>query len=341
MKKLLTALLSLTLVALPLSVFAQSAGSYPATLSFSGVANNQVAAGQNFTVDVLFNTGGVASSGADVIVEYDSSEASFVSATFPSATGIYPLVITDPPIQKTSGTTRILEMARSQSGGGTPTTGAGTFVKLTFSPLSVVGDTITLNFDFDGVGATVDSNITSATAVADLLGTATPITLTVVNGVTNAPIINSISPTNGNKDISQNVTIYGANFGATQGSGWVHIGTKTATVVSWSDTQIVVTIPSEPTLTQNSTRQMKVHRQDGQEANYTGYTYTVVPLPNSGPEEVMWASIVLVALGLSIFTYRKLYLVSSTPAAFTTPELSQLMSPQADSDNEDNISYRF
>jgi hypothetical protein len=324
-----------------MATFAQTAGSYPASLSFGGVTSNQVTVGQNFTVDVLFNTGGVASSGADVLVEYDPTQATFVSAVFPTVSGVYPLVVTPEPIQKTVGTKRVLEMARSQSGGGTATNGTGTFVKLTFTPLGAVGSTIALDFGFDGIGETIDSNITSATTVTDLLGTADSTTLTVVAAtVTSDPSISSISPASGSKDISQNVTIFGSNFGATQGAGYVHLGTKSMTVVSWTDTQIVITVPAESDLTANSTRQVKVHKEDGKEANYIGYTYTVAPLPNSGPEEIMWASIVLAALGMSFLAYRKMNYASNIQTSMPVETFANIMSPQENSD-EDSISYRF
>jgi len=39
------------------------------------------------------------------------------------------------------------------------------------------------------------------------------------------------------------VTVNGTNFGATQGSSTITVGGVGAQVVSWSDTQIVITIP--------------------------------------------------------------------------------------------------
>lgn len=40
------------------------------------------------------------------------------------------------------------------------------------------------------------------------------------------------------------MTLTGSGFGATQGSGSVGLQNTTATIVSWSDTQIVVTVPT-------------------------------------------------------------------------------------------------
>jgi hypothetical protein len=57
-----------------------------------------------------------------------------------------------------------------------------------------------------------------------------------------APKITSISPTSGVPGTQ--VTVIGTNFGATQGSGSVVLGTKSGVVVSWSNTQIVATVAS-------------------------------------------------------------------------------------------------
>ncbi|HEV7239250.1 MAG TPA: IPT/TIG domain-containing protein, partial [Thermoanaerobaculia bacterium] len=56
------------------------------------------------------------------------------------------------------------------------------------------------------------------------------------------PNVTSISPTSG--PVGTQVTITGTGFGTTQGSGLVWLGTKYATVVSWSDTQVVATVAS-------------------------------------------------------------------------------------------------
>jgi len=56
------------------------------------------------------------------------------------------------------------------------------------------------------------------------------------------PNVTGISPTSG--PVGTQVTITGTGFGTTQGSGLVWIGTKYATVVSWSDTQVVATVAS-------------------------------------------------------------------------------------------------
>ncbi len=55
-----------------------------------------------------------------------------------------------------------------------------------------------------------------------------------------APMITSVSPTTGAP--GSTVTISGSGFGSTQGSGSAWLGTTLATVVSWSDSQVVATV---------------------------------------------------------------------------------------------------
>src|SRR4051812_11237094 len=57
-----------------------------------------------------------------------------------------------------------------------------------------------------------------------------------------SPQVGSIGPISAQPTVQ--VTIGGKNFGATQGTGNVKFGTTTATINSWSDTQIVATVPS-------------------------------------------------------------------------------------------------
>ncbi|MES2934420.1 MAG: IPT/TIG domain-containing protein [Pseudomonadota bacterium] len=72
-----------------------------------------------------------------------------------------------------------------------------------------------------------------------------PVTATfnhVFGGVSTAPSISSLSPVSGMA--SSSVTLSGANFGATQGTGSVKFGTTTATITSWSATAITATVPA-------------------------------------------------------------------------------------------------
>jgi hypothetical protein len=61
------------------------------------------------------------------------------------------------------------------------------------------------------------------------------------------PDITLITPTTA--EIGQTLVIDGANFGATQGTSVVRFGTTMGNPTSWSDDQIIVAVPSDPTLT--------------------------------------------------------------------------------------------
>ncbi len=101
---------------------------------------------------------------------------------------------------------------------------------------------------------------------------------------TGAPFINSISPTSG--PIGTAVTIDGLNFGATQGTSTVTFnGTDAGAATSWSNTQIVVNVPSGAT-----TGAVVVTLASGVASN-TDKTFTVTApaptisslFPTSGP----------------------------------------------------------
>lgn len=60
-----------------------------------------------------------------------------------------------------------------------------------------------------------------------------------------APIVNSTSPSSG--PVGTQVQINGSGFGTTQGSSAIAFNSVNAAVVSWSDTQIVATVPTTAT----------------------------------------------------------------------------------------------
>lgn len=322
MKRLLTTILAVAyLVSLPAFVHAQS--SYPASLSFTGITNNQIAVGQNFTIDVIVNTGGMASSGADVHVDYNPNELTYVSGEFPGLGGnFYPLPAFGPQDGLGDSGMRRVSMARTKQGGGVATTDSGTFAKLTFKPLGQIGGTTTLSFYFTVAGATTDSNVTSNDAPVDLLGTATPITLTIVQATTpiddddnpfvpgpggTNPFITSVVPSSGHKDVMQQVIISGGNFANYQADkSKAYVGLVEATVLDWNKTRIVAQFPTNESITKAVTLTVRVLTAEDKEANYLGYTYTTGSLPGSGPAEWLWAGVLLAALGLSFLVYRKL-----------------------------------
>jgi hypothetical protein len=58
-----------------------------------------------------------------------------------------------------------------------------------------------------------------------------------------SPSIISVSPASGIPGATQ-VTFTGSGFGAAQGSGFAQLGTQNGTIISWSDSQIVATVPN-------------------------------------------------------------------------------------------------
>lgn len=106
-----------------------------------------------------------------------------------------------------------------------------------------------------------------------------------VTEVPSTPQIGSIGPTNGQPGVK--VTIAGKNFGSTTGT--VKLGTTTATVNSWTPTQIVVTTPSVTSGNYNVT----VTNSAGQLSNsiqYTVLTARLIPITftinNASPTQV-------------------------------------------------------
>jgi hypothetical protein len=114
--------------------------------------------------------------------------------------------------------------------------------------------------------ATVDNGATSGNAIVQQNGVwSNSIAFTVI-----APNITSINPTSGYPGTQ--VTFTGTNFGASQGSGSVWLGSKAAgSIVSWSDTQVVATVAA------NAASGNAQIQQNGVWSNTIAFT---VPTPN-------------------------------------------------------------
>jgi RHS repeat-associated protein len=89
------------------------------------------------------------------------------------------------------------------------------------------------------VGLTTDSNNNS------YLGTATLDNVSLSSVTSPAPTISGIAPLGG--AVGSQVTISGANFGATQGGSGVLLNASPVIVNSWSSTSITITVPSGAT----------------------------------------------------------------------------------------------
>ncbi|MFA5010286.1 MAG: IPT/TIG domain-containing protein [Patescibacteria group bacterium] len=262
-----------------------------------------------FTVDIQVKIGtGNESAGADAVVQFDTADLEFISAektTTGNPTGFYGSngLFTSTPAA-TANSTGVVEIGRTADP-GSYATGTGIMATLTFKSKVAVGSQINLDFDFTA-GVTTDSNVAGSEGGVDLLNSVTDAVLTIAEGSTTTPAITAISPTHGDKSLAQSIVITGTNFGTQGTNSKVYIGTKLATVSAWSDTQITIQVPSEPDLTASSTRQIKVHRDDAQEATYTGYTYDL-PLPENGPEVFIYFGLAMSAFGLAGVSYQKLF----------------------------------
>jgi uncharacterized membrane protein YdjX (TVP38/TMEM64 family) len=122
------------------------------------------------------------------------------------------------------------------------------------------------------VVATVDSNVASGSASVQQAGTwSNSITFTIIT-----PTISSISPSSGVPGTQ--VTINGTNFGSTQGSGQLWLGsTYAGSIVSWSATQIVATVAA------NSISGNAQVQQSGVWGNQVAFTVTSPSITSISP----------------------------------------------------------
>ena len=122
------------------------------------------------------------------------------------------------------------------------------------------------------VVATVDSNVASGSGCVQQAGTwSNCVTFTIIT-----PTISSISPSSGVPGTQ--VTINGTNFGATQGTGQVWLGsTYAGSIVSWSATQIVATVAA------NSISGNAQVQQSGVWGNQVAFTVTSPSITSISP----------------------------------------------------------
>lgn len=329
MKKLIAVtLVALYLVAfLPVGSAMAEALNQNASITFDP-AGGDIYKDQNFEVDIVVNTANQDSAAADVTVVFDSTKLEFVSGVYPPSSTFYPTTIINP----IAADGNKIGMARTVSTPGNPNTpitytkGTGVFATLTFKvkPTAVVNETATLSFDYTP-GATGDfTNVSNATSpVADLLGNSTlpTATYTIKAGGTppppvgDDPVISSIAPSSGSAANTVRVTINGSNFDEfVDGTSKAYVGTKLVSIISWTDTQIVIEVAAEPDLVNDSVRQVKIRRSDGKEAVWTGYR-----LIGSGPEVLIFGGITLAALLLAWFVYRRTYTMVPVTAGYAMP----------------------
>ncbi len=159
-----------------------------------------------------------------------------VNASGVNTSGINFTVLPTPTITSLSVTTGAVGAAVTITGtnlGATQGTGIVTFGGAT----ATVG-----TWSATSITTTVPSGATTGNLVVNASGVATNgVSFTVVP----APSITSLSQMSGAVGVS--VTITGANFGATQGSGSVSFNGTAATPTSWSATSITVPVPGGAT----------------------------------------------------------------------------------------------
>ena len=320
-------------VALGLALLVSSAMPASATLTDGSASlafqpNTKAATlNANFDIDVVVSTGTDATIGTDAVVKYDSSKLEYV-----------PIASTD-AAYNASDYNLVIRVHRPERQevviSGLVSPGSTTYVSgsnkkvgtLRFKPKAVGTTTLSFTFDTANPDKTDDSNVVyKDTTKTDLLQTVGTATITVTEGgnggtvtpppsttpVAGDPIIYYIYPNTGNKNMPTDVTIIGANFGTyVADSSKVFIGLVPAVVKDWSPNRIVIQVPPAPEVINRSTLSVKVYRSDGKMAEYLGFTYISAPLPGTGPEVWIWASIIAAALALAGVTYRKFALAGS------------------------------
>ena len=123
---------------------------------------------------------------------------------------------------------------------------AGTQVTVTGSGFgaSQGSGKILLGTTFGSVASWSDGQIVATVAPGSFSGNVQmfqgPVTSNAVSFIVITPTISSVSPTNG--PIGTQVTISGSGFGAAQGNGNAWLGNAYASILSWSDTQVVATV---------------------------------------------------------------------------------------------------
>lgn len=150
-------------------LFFPSEAKAAASLSFSPAAKT-VVINDSFNVDVILNTGGQQSDGADVIVRYDGNKLTLVSAT-----------LGDLYINKLTADTSTAGKVtfRATSSEDQSFTGTGTFATMVFK--AAAEGTANLYFDFTS-GSTTDSNV--AYLGSDILGSTSNASYTITQSGT-------------------------------------------------------------------------------------------------------------------------------------------------------------
>jgi hypothetical protein len=134
-----------------------------------------------------------------------------------------------------------------------PSAPVGSSVTISGTNFGAGQDNSVITFNGAQVSSITNWSPTSITATVPATATTGNVVVTLGSVPTNGmsftvlptPTISSLAPTSGT--VGTSVTISGANFGATQGSGVVAFNGTPATPTSWSATSIVVPVPTGAT----------------------------------------------------------------------------------------------
>ncbi|MFH1452938.1 MAG: IPT/TIG domain-containing protein [Armatimonadota bacterium] len=151
----------------------------------------------------------------------------------------------------TSSDPGILDLSSSSGQVGTPVTITGTNFGASQGTSTVTFNsteaTVT-SWSSTSIRCTVPGGATTGNVIVTVDSTASnSVAFTVSEaGEAGSPSITSLTPTSG--EVGDSVTIAGENFGSSQGSSTVSFnGTESTSITSWSDTQIVCTVPTGAT----------------------------------------------------------------------------------------------
>ena len=176
------------------------------------------------------------------------------SVPLPAGSGVIRITVSgiasQPSVNFTVNRPQITSVSPSSGGSGTQVTVNGSNFGGTQTQGLTNGSKSSIYFN--GLSAAVVSwSDTQIVATVPSTATTGPVTVNGFAGGSNVdvvfsmpnPIVSSLSPSNA--PVGTQVQINGSGFGATQGSGTVKFySNNTASIVSWSDTQIIAAVPS-------------------------------------------------------------------------------------------------
>ena len=219
------------------------------TVKFNGTTTATIGSWGATSIVATVPTGATTGNVVVTVGSNASNGISFTVVSAPSITSLSP----------TTGAVGASVTIMGTSFGSTQGTGTVKFNGMTATTIG--------SWSATSIVASVPTGATTGNVIVNASGVnSNGVSFTVVA----APSITSVSPTSGAAGAS--VTITGANFGSTQGTGSVSFnGTAVTTIGSWSAASIVATVPTGAT-----TGNVVVNASG---VNSNGVSFTVVPAP--------------------------------------------------------------